>query len=289
MIAPGALEFRIGSDLLMTNLKRGRFWFSYGILFLTLISISWAAGPTLDGIELGEYRLIPVANHTPESYKKAGDYWSALQKVELEIGKQNQFRDLPVLGMKSPFTGFITLGDQPGKFGVIVDIMGEEKRLYIDTDGDGSFKNETWSPLLDEWQGLQIYWVEGPEPVRLQVGYQSLPGKTYPMEISVSGILNKPGAFVKEQPYLKVAVRSWFLAKLVEDGGEKLAAVVDHNHNGKFSDPEDQLFIDVNDDGYFNEKEFIKRSRGVTLKDGKKKVTVDWDMYPEKLVIGGKR
>jgi hypothetical protein len=270
----------------MKYVKHNLIWICCAAIFFS--SIAWAVKPSLGEILPGDSPLISVTNHTPEAFKNSNEYWDSLQMVQLEIGKQDRFRDLPKLGMKNPFTGEITLGDKPEKFGVIVDIVGDEKRLYIDTNGDGSFADESWSPLLNEWHGLQIYWVEGPEPIRLQVGYSSKPNQKYPIEIMVAGVLNRPGAFVKEKPYLKVAVRTWFLAKLTEDGSEKLAAIVDRNNNGRFNDPEDQLFIDYNDDDFFSENESISRKQGITIQSGKRKLAVDWGSYPEKLRIGGK-
>lgn len=249
-------------------------------------SAALAATPKMGVIEPGEYRLFPIGNHTPGSFKSSKEYWESLQKVDLELGNTEQFKNLPKLGMKAPYTGYITLGDKTQKFGVIVDIYGEEKRLYIDTDGDGSFAGEPMTLLLNEWQGLQMYWVIAPEPIELKVNYQS--GKTYPLQISVYGLLTPTGALVKEKPYLRVQVRTWFLAKLTEDGFEKLGAIVDFNNNGRFNDPEDQLLVDYNDNGYFSEDELINLKKGLSVNNGKKKLKAEWGTYPDKIVLGGK-
>jgi len=263
----------------------------YMLLFIVLMAftgVSFAASPVTGGIQPGKYPVYAVNHHTPEAFKKAADYWKSLQKVELELGRAYRFRDLPKLGMREPYVGYITLGDSGQQFGVIVDIYGEEKRLYIDTDGDGSFKNEPMTLLLNEWQGLQVYWVIGPEPLEVKVKYKAL-NKVCPIYINVSGFLNPQSLFVKEKPFLLVQVRTWFLAKVQEDGHEKYFAIVDRNHNGRYDDPDDQLFIDYDNNLYFSEKEAVARKKGVRFKTANGYMTADWGPYPEYLMLGGNK
>lgn len=261
------------------------------VILLLPSGASWALNKTLGEIQPGEYPLTMVSNHLPETFKSSDAYWKSLQKVELELGDTNSFRDVPKLGMKQPFIGTITLGDER-KFGVIVDLYGEEKRLYVDTDGDGSFQGEPWHPLLNQWFGLQIYVVESPEPIELKVPYKEHPGESFPLQISVSGLLNKPGPFFKEKPYLQVLVHSWFLGKLIEGDAEKLVAIVDRNNNGRFNDKGDALYVDYNDNGFFEDEEMILHKSKVSLnsifQSKARKLTVNWGVYPDKVVIGGK-
>ena len=264
------------------------FWI---IIVVVLCScMIWAEKESTGVIVPGVYQTVAVTNHIPETFNDSNEYWDSRQKVELKIGGQDQFKDLPKLGMKQPYTGFIVLGDKPQKFAVIVDIVGNEKRLYIDTDGDNSFAKETWYPLLNEWYGLEIYSVESPEPITLQVSYNSKTNKTYPIEIAVGGYIFKPGPFInpKYKPSLLITVRTWFLGKLSEDGAEKLAAIVDRNNNGRFNDPEDAYYIDYNDDGMFGDNEMALRKSGLQLKTGKNEPAIDWEVYPETVTIGGK-
>jgi hypothetical protein len=255
-------------------------------LMLLFTSISWAAKPYLGEIQPGVYPMNAITNHIPSLYKKSDDYWNSLQKVQLEIGNLKQFKDVPKLGLKNPYTGTIELGDKTRqRFGVIVDIVGEEKRLYVDTNGDGSFASEPWVPLLNEWYGNQNYWIIAPEPIKLMVGYKSKPDQSYPIEISVSGALIEPSSNKKAKPFLLIEVRTWFLAKVIEDGDEKLLAIVDRNNNGRFNDPEDALLIDYNNDSLFTLDEALARKKGINLKSGKRNLTVDWDVYPETLRI----
>jgi len=250
---------------------------------LVLVSgMTWAAQSDLGELRAGEYSLMAINNHRPEVFKDSKDYWKSLQNIELKLGGQETFKNLPDLKMKKPYIGEIVLGEPAQKFGIIIDIAGDEKRLYVDSDGDGSFTGESWYPLLNQWQGLQIYWVEGPEPIKLKVKYGA---NRCPIQLDVAGVVNKPGPFYNEKPYLKVVVRTWFLAKLPQNVGEKLVAVVDRNNNGRYNDPEDQLFIDHNDNGYFEDREMISRKKGLLLQDGKRKLKVDWDIYPEKLSL----
>lgn len=267
------------------HLKRRYIWLLAGVLFLSGIAL--AANPKLGKIKPGEYKLKPITNHLPYAFKDPEDYRESLQKVELELGNQERFHNLPELGMKYPYTGVIKLGNKPQEFGIIVDVRAEEKRLYVDTNGDGSFTGEPWILLLNEWYGLETYWVIGPEPIRLQVGFKSDPSRNQPIEISVSGFLNRPGALIKEKPYLMVAVRTWFLAEVLEDGAVKLAAVIDRNNNGIYNDPEDAMFIDYNDDGLFSDDEVILRKNEIKIMSGEKKLRVDWGICPQKLIIGG--
>lgn len=264
----------------------GRYiWLLTGVMLLTGVVL--AAKVKLGEIEPGRYDLTPINNHLPYAFKDPDDYRESLQKVELELGNEERFRDLPELGMKHPYTGVIELGDKPQQFGIIVDVRAEEKRLYIDTDGDGSFANEQWIELLNEWYGLETYWVIGPEPIQLKVGYNSVHSDSQTLEISVYGFLNRPGALIEEKPYLMVAVRTWFLAELIEDGAVKLAAVTDRNNNGIYNEPEDAIFIDYNDDGLFDDTELILRKKSHKIKSGKAKLSLDWEIYPQTLKIRG--
>lgn len=267
------------------NGKKGR-WLLGAVLILTVPAL---AAPRLGIIAPGEYQAYQINNHTPESFKSADQYWDSLQQVDLEIGGAIKFRDLPKLGMRHPYTGYIKLGDPPRDFGVIVDVYGEEKRLYIDTDADGSMAGEPMALLLNEWLGFQQYWLICPEPLELKVKYRSYEGQFFPIQIMVHGFLNQPGPLAKEKPFLKVQVRTWFLSKPREDGFEKLSAVVDRNNNGRYNDPQDQFFIDYNDNGYFEAREDIVRGKGIKLKSGKRRLRIDWDVYPTKLIVEGER
>lgn len=272
-------------------LKKNRIYIYCWIISLVLIcsGIAWAAKFTLGEMQPGVYQMKTITNHMPSLYKKTSEYWNSLQRVQLEIGNLSQFKDVPKLGLKNPYTGSIELGDKPRqKFGVIVDIVGEEKRLYVDTNGDGSFMGEPWVPLLNEWYGSQNYWIIAPEPIKLMVSYQAKPDQLYQIEIAVNGVIIDSGFSQKIKPFLLIEVRTWFLAKVIEDGAEKLIAIVDSNHNGRFNDSEDQLLIDYNDDSFFTINEGLVRKKGITLKSGKQNLTVDWDVYPTSLRIGRK-
>lgn len=267
------------------RLRSGYIWLITGVIFLS--GMAMAENTKFGETTPSKYDLKPITNHLPYAFEDQEDYRESLQKVELKLGNQERFRDLPELGMKRPYTGVIKLGDGPGEFGVIVDVRAEEKRLYIDTDGDGSFANESWIELLNEWYGLESYWVIGPEPITLQVSFKAEPTCEQPIDISIFGFLNRPGALVDEKPYLLVTVRTWFLAELVDEGAYRLAAVADCNNNGIYNDPEDALFIDYNDDGLFNKDEVIFRKTGVKIKSGKNNLNIDWEACPRELTIGG--
>jgi hypothetical protein len=259
------------------------------LLLLLCSSVVWASKPTLGLIQPGEYPLVAITNHIPAIYKKPQDSWDSMQKIKLEVGNLGQFRDIPKLGLKNPFVGMIELGDKPNqKFGVIVDIVGEEKRLYVDTDGDGSFAGESWVPLINEWYGSQNYWIIAPEPIKLMVSYLSRPEQRYPLEISVFGALIEAGTIPKMQPFLMIEVRTWFLAKVNEDGAEKLIAIIDHNNNGRFNDKDDQLLIDYNNDSSFSPDEVVTHPQKTALKSGSQKLVFSWDVYPNTLRIGRK-
>jgi hypothetical protein len=258
-------------------------WLVCGLMLFS--GFTWGPKPKLGNLKSADYPMTQISNHTPWNAKSTEKYWNSLQRIELEIGKQDRFRDLPALGMKNPYTGYITLGDRDQKFGFIVDIFGEEKRLYIDSDGDGSFAGESYTLLLNEWYGANVYWVMDPEPVRLKLRYRASGDRVYPIEINASGYIFKPGFKVKEKPFLLVEVRTWFLTRILEDGVEKLAAVVDRNHNGRYDDKEDALFIDYNNNGFFTPDEAIIRKNGVKLKGARRTVRVDWGAYPGILQI----
>lgn len=261
------------------------FRLGFGLIGGLILSagITYAATGQL-GIKPGNYRMSPVSNHTPWGVKTAEKYWASLQKIYLDTGNVNQFKNLPELGMKKPYTGFIVLGDPARKFGFIVDILGEEKRLFVDTDGDGSFAGEPYTLLLNEWYGSFSYWVMGPEPIELKIGYGAKEAANQRLEIGAMGVIFRRDFMGKEKPFLLIDVRTWFLTELSEDGAEKMAAVVDANHNGRFNDPEDVLFIDTNNNGFFESGEGQKRGKnGIKLKTANRVVSVDWDVYPDTL------
>ncbi len=61
----------------------------------------------------GRYPLIPKNNNLTDASSNPKDYWDSMQKVELEIGNQEQFKDLPDLKTKNPFAETIILGVNP--------------------------------------------------------------------------------------------------------------------------------------------------------------------------------
>lgn len=246
------------------------------------------ASDTAGVIEPGEYPMFAVAHHTPEVFVDAQSYWDSLQRVELRVGGTEDFINLPELGMKQPYTGYLSLGEADQRFAVIVDVFGDEKRLYLDTNGDRDFAGEPMTLLLNEWRGLQLYWVTGPEPLEVQVAVQ-VDQVRRPLAIAIaSGFLNQSGIFVKEQPFLLVRVKTWFLSYLYEEGYQKAVAVVDLNHNGRYNDPEDGLFVDYDNNLYFSSSESVTREQGTVIETINSTLTVDWEAYPQWLQVGGK-
>ncbi|HYH01808.1 MAG TPA: hypothetical protein VEC37_01795, partial [Bacillota bacterium] len=102
---------------------------------------------------------------------------------------------------------------------------------------------------------------------------------------NVSGYLFKPGFLGKEKPFLLVEVRTWFLGEIKEDGIDKLVALVDQNHNGRYNDPQDILFVDYNNNGFFEPEEVIVRKQGIKLKNKRQKLTLNWGVYPDQLQV----
>lgn len=266
-------------------LKKNKFCWVMLIIVLLSGGISQAASK--DEIITGEYSLTAIGQHTPLLSTEADDYWNAMQRVELKFDGLEKYRNLPKLVMKQPYIGEITLGPTQQKFAIIIDVTPDEKRLYLDTDGDGDFSGEPMTLLLNEWYGLQVYLVIGPEPLEVKV-HTGRGEEILPMQISIaSGLLNKPRVLVEETPFLYIKVKTWFLGYLKRASGREMAiAMVDADNNGKYDDKGDCVFLDYNHNLVFEAEEAVECKKKATTKTKLGTLKLNWQTLPRSLKVG---
>lgn len=215
----------------------------------------------------------------PEERKYGNPYFIKMIKIR----GNNQFESLPETEANVLYYGEVKLGSPARTHGVLIDFEGKDKLLWVDSDADKNYTEETCYQIFksDRIPGINFYF--SPAPISFQVRFD-FEGRQFESLIQ----FDLPFLAVARtgyQDHFFLATRSWFTGIIHTGETETRVAVVDTNDNGIYRDPDDLIIIDRDYDLNFTPKESSILAKAKTIKLESKRWSVSYEFLPEKLIL----
>lgn len=232
-----------------------------------------------------EILLKPVHKDTPAfSRSKDNEFGRKYSLKMVKVAGNPQITTPPVTDAMVLYYSQVKLGVPEKEYGVLVDFEGKDKQIWVDSDGDKDFAEE--SPALifksDRYPNVNVYYA--PTPLNFQVEY-TMTDHSYQTELQF------------DLPYLFIArtgrddifylnTRTWFYGELTLDEEDLYFGLVDINDNGLYSDPDDLIFLGRDSDLNFTQKKGVPIKKLKNLKSkAKAKYLTEYGESPEKLIL----
>lgn len=237
-----------------------------------------------------EIKLQPVHKDTP-SFKRSKENQDGKEyKIKMVKIRDNQsIKQPPQTEANVMYFTNVKLGIPETEYGVLIDFEGKDKKLWVDSDADGDYAEETSYAIFksDRYPGINVYY--SPTPLTFQVKFNSFDfaGSSYtsPMQFDLPYLVVAQFGFYD---LFKLETRTWFTGVFSEGNDEIQLALVDTNDNGIYNDPDDLCFVDQDYDLSFNIKESKTIAKMKSFKTkSKNKYSLDFTTLPEKLLIKG--
>lgn len=232
-----------------------------------------------------EVALHPVHRDTPYFDRAKGQEQGPEFRIKMvKIRGSASITTPPATEAYVLYYGQVKLGAPPVEYGVLIDLEGKEKLLWVDSDADGNFAQETSYPIFksDRTPGFNFYY--SPVPLVFKTKY-TVGDHAYqiPLQFDLSYLLVAQSG---SEDHFDLKNRTWLIGVLEEKGEELRIALVDANDNGSYNDPDDLVYIDEDYDLHFSQSEgkTVKKSGTVKLKSGTC-FKIDFQYCPEKLIL----
>lgn len=234
---------------------------------------------------ISEVFLQPVQKDTP-SFKRTPERDLGLQYPIRLVKIHDDLRIVlpPDIKANVLYYGNIKLGSPASEYGILIDLEGKDKNLWVDADADGNFNEESPYQLFksDRYIGVNVFY--SPLPLVFNVKYD-FEDHIYQVKLN----FDLPYLAVAQsgfKDFLYLRSRTWFTGIIESSVASLQFALVDANDNGFYNDPEDLIFFDVDYDLNFNGKEekSIKNQKSINLKAGVN-FKIDYQSCPEKLIL----
>lgn len=201
----------------------------------------------------------------------------------IKIRDNNKLGSLPDTEANVLYYGEVKLGSPARIHGVLIDLEGKDKLLWVDSNADNNYAGETCYQLFksDRVPGINFYY--SPTPINFLVVYEF---KDHRFESMIQ--FDLPFLAVSRTGYQDLfflSTRSWFTGTMPMENNELRVAIVDTNDNGLYYDPDDLLIIDQDYDLNFSPKESntLIKTKTITLES--ERWNVDYGFLPEKLIL----
>lgn len=259
--------------------KRSRNNVAFGCLLFLLLSLVANAVAKKE-----EIPLQPVAKDRPFSLKEEEE---AGQKCALKMVKVKgnaKIEQPPPVDANVLYYTEAVLGDPPKNYGLLVDLEGEKKQIWVDADGDRDFAEETGYEIFksDRYPGFNVYY--SPMPLRFMVTYL-IDNEEYeiPVDFDLPFLLVARAGYYD---YLLLKTRTWLAGYLYFEDDEIPIGLVDTDFNGCFNDPQDLFLMDTDYDLNFSAAEAvtIKKANKLRIKQ-KSNVKIDFAAVPKMLTV----
>lgn len=230
-----------------------------------------------------EVLLHPVQNDPPfVNRSKAYQLGTAFALKMIKIRDNPLIATPPATTANVLYFGQIKLGSPSIDYGILFDLEGKQKQLWVDGNGTGDYSGQTPQTLFknEKYSGVDVYY--SPTPLTFNVKY-TYPGHTYQLPIRFE--LSYLRVTQDDDDFFYLKIRTWLMGEIHGDNDDIAIALVDTNDNGNYNDPEDMLFIDWKYDLNFTaEGNPIKSSKFIKL-PSKLKYQIDYSAAPEKLIL----
>jgi hypothetical protein len=256
-----------------------RIFFISILIFWILLTLVWAETPS-------EVILLKLAQNDTPFFKRSKDQ---------ELGVSHSIKMIKIrdnASITAPpdtpagilYFGQVKLGSPPVNYGVIFDLEGKEKQLWVDSEGNGDYSKASPRQLYksEKYPGANVYF--SPLPLTFYVKY-TYADHTYqaPIQFELPYLIVSQAGFAD---YFYLKTRTWFTGVIPGNNDDIQIALVDTNDNGNYNDPNDLIFIDWNYDLNFagEEAKTIKTCKSIKL-PSKLKYTIEYLTAPEKIII----
>ncbi|HHW12390.1 MAG TPA: hypothetical protein GXX33_05240 [Firmicutes bacterium] len=250
------------------------------VLCLVFLLLSLSA----NALTTEEFPLHPIDKDRPFSLELKEDEGQKCELRMVRVKGNAKIAKPPQIDANVLYYAEAKLGNPAKVYGLLVDLEGEKKQIWVDADADLDFAEERGYELFksDRYPGLNVYYA--PMPLSFNVTY-----KIADEEYSIPVSFDLPYLIVARAGYhdfLLLRTRTWLAGHLYIEDEEIPIALVDTDFNGCFNDPQDLLFLDTNYDLNFSAAESltIKRAAKPRIKPGIK-VELNFKAVPKKIIV----
>lgn len=253
-------------------------WF--GVLCMTGASLL----PTLAEESQDTIALQPVYTDTPYVERaKDREYGSAYPIRMVKVQNEAAVKKPPQSAAPVLYYAEVQLGPGRFQFGILCDLQGDPKQLWVDRNGDGDFSSDQPYEIYksDKYPGFNIYYA--PVPLEFEVPFKHADHTfTVPLRFDMAYLVVSQSGFAD---YLYLRNRTWFTG-VIPAQGDLRAALVDTNDDGIYNGPDDRIFLDTDFDLNFSDKEgkAIKNLKSFKLKS-EPRYQLDFTNCPESLIL----
>ena len=258
--------------------KKISLWF--WILCMTSISIL----PVVAEESQDTIALQPVYTDTPYVERaKEREYGSAYPIRMVKVQNETAIKNPPQSAAAILYYAQVQLGPEPSQFGILCDLQGDTKQLWVDRNGDGDFSTDKPYEIYksDKYPGFNIYYA--PVPLEFEVPFRYADHSyTVPLRLDMAYLVIAQNGFAD---YLYLRNRTWFTG-VISTQDDLRVALVDANDDVIYNGPSDRIFLDTDYDLNFRDKEgkALKNLKSFKLKS-QPRYKLDYTNCPESLIL----
>ncbi|MCL6590224.1 MAG: hypothetical protein K6U80_09755 [Firmicutes bacterium] len=251
----------------------------YGIVIL-VAGLGLAKAPAEETI-----LLAPVQIDTPFFKRLEANEQGATYSIKMvKIREVSNIITPPVTTANILYYGEIKLGLPPVNYGILMDLEGKDKLLWVDSDGDRKYDGEKPYQLYksDRYPGINVYYA--PMPLLFKVKYmQAVNDSQITLAFDLPYLIVAQSGF---NDFFCLKTRTWFTGAISAGGDGVRLAIVDSNDNGFYNDPEDLIFIDADYDLNFtvDESNPLKSFKSFRL-NSTATYRIEYPATPDKLIL----
>jgi hypothetical protein len=250
----------------------------YGIIFL-VAGLALAKAPVEETI-----LLTPVQIDTPFFKRLEANEQGARYSIKMvKIREVSNIITPPTTTANVLYYGEIKLGIPPVNYGLVMDLEGKEKLLWVDSNADGKYNGEKPYQLYksDRYPRINVYYA--PMPLLFKVKYkQTVADSQITLAFDLPYLIVAQSGF---NDFFSLKTRTWFTGVIPATGDGPRIAMVDSNDNGFYNDPEDLIFIDTDYDLNFtvDESKPLKSLKSIHLNN--ESYQLGYQYTPDKLIL----
>jgi hypothetical protein len=258
---------------------------SIRILCISILIFGILLTPALAETPSEEILLKPAQNDTPFFKRSKDQELGVSYSIKMiKIRDNASITAPPGTPANILYFGQVKLGSPPVNYGVLFDLEGKEKQLWVDAEGNGDYSKVSPRQLYksEKYPGTNVYY--SPLPLTFQIKY-TYTDHTYqvPIQFELPYLIVAQAGF---SDYFYLKTRTWFTGIIPGNNDDIQIALVDTNDNGYYNDPNDLICIDWNYDLNFGSEEAktIKTCKSIKL-PSKLKYKLEYLLAPEKIIL----
>lgn len=232
-----------------------------------------------------EIPLKPVHKDTPVIARSGeNEYGRQYSLKMIKVTSSPEIKVPPATEAVVLYYSRVKLGFPEKEYGILVDFEGKDKQIWIDSDADGDFAEETPAQIFksDRYPKVNVYYA--PTPLTFQVEF-TMADHSYQTQLQ----FDLPYLFIARtgrDDIFYLTTRTWFYGELTLDEEEVYFGLVDANDNGLYNDSGDLIFTGRDSDLNFIQQKGVPLKKMKNLKSkAKTKYLFEYGESPEKLIL----